>query len=59
MKKFTLILTLMTFCQISYGQIEIEDKSKEPEIKAIPYTGEFMSFEGVYEKEKKLNFVFL
>lgn len=57
MKKFTLILTLMTFCQISYGQIEIEDKSKEPEIKAIPYNGEFMSFDGVYEKEKKAGVV--
>lgn len=57
MKKLTLILTIMTFCQISYGQIEIEDKSKEPEIKAIPYNGEFMSFDGVYEKEKKAGVV--
>ena len=57
MKKLTLILTVMTFCQISYGQIEIEDKSKEPEIKAIPYNGEFMSFDGIYEKEKKAGVV--
>lgn len=57
MKKLTLILTLMTFCQISYSQIEIDDKSKEPEIKAIPYNGEFMSFDGVYEKEKKAGVV--
>jgi len=57
MKKLTLILTVLTFCQISYGQIEIEDKSKEPEIKSIPYNGEFMSFDGVYEKEKKAGVV--
>ncbi len=37
MKKLTLILIVMTFCQISYGQIEIEDKSKEPEIKAVSF----------------------
>lgn len=57
MKNLSLILTVMTFCQISYGQIEIEDKSKEPDIKAIPYNGEFMSFDGVYEKEKKAGVV--
>ena len=53
MKKLILIIIAMTFCQISYGQIEIEDKSKELEIKAIPYSGEFMTFDSVSEKEKK------
>ncbi|MGK0447481.1 MAG: hypothetical protein ACJA2M_001255 [Polaribacter sp.] len=53
MKKNTLILTVLIVCQISYAQIEIDDKSKEPEIKAIKYNGEFMSFDGIYEEEKK------
>ena len=57
MKKLALILTVMTFYQITYGQIEIEDKSKKPEIKAIPYNGEFMSFDGIYEEEKKAGVV--
>ena len=57
MKKITFILSIVSFCQVSYGQIEIEDKSEAPEIKATPYNGEFMSFDGVYEQEKKAGVV--
>jgi hypothetical protein len=57
MKKLILILTVITIYQISYAQIEIEDKSKKPEIKAIPYNGEFMTFDGIYEEEKKAGVV--
>lgn len=57
MRKLTFILTLIAIFQISYGQIEIEDKSKPTKIKAVPYSGEFMSFDGVYNKEKKAGVV--
>jgi hypothetical protein len=57
MKKIKLFLTAIIFSQICLGQIEIDDKSKEPEIKALPYVGEFMSFDGIYEKEKKAGVV--
>lgn len=57
MKKLTMIFTIIIFCQVSFGQIEIDDKSKELDIKAIPYNGKFMSFDGIYEKEKKAGVV--
>ncbi len=51
------MLTALIFSQISFGQIEIEDKSEEPKIIASPYDGEFMSFDGIYKKEKKAGVV--
>lgn len=57
MKKIKLILTAVIISHICFGQIEIDDKSKEPEIKASPYDGEFMSFDGIYKKEKKAGVV--
>lgn len=57
MKKVILILIVIASCNMSFAQLDIEDKSKEPEIKAIQYNGEFMSFDRIYEKEKKAGVV--
>ena len=53
MKKLLFAITLISINHISFAQLEIEDLSKEPMIKAIPFNGEFMSFDGIYEDEKK------
>lgn len=50
------LLILLSFN--SYSQIEVADKSKEPEIKAVPYDGSFMDFSDMtLTKEQKAGVV--
>jgi hypothetical protein len=57
MKTLAILLIAMITFKNSNGQIEIENKSQDSEINSLPYNGEFMSFENVYEKEKKAGVV--
>ena len=57
MKPLKLIIILLLISNFTYAQIEIEDKSQEPEIKTIPYSGDFMSFDGIYDQRKKAGVV--
>ena len=43
----------MSFSQVCFTQIEIVDKSEEPEIVSIPYSGDFMTFDGIYDEAVK------
>jgi len=57
MKRLLLIIAL-TSSLITFSQINILDKSKQPTIKAIPYDGSFMNFSDVMlKKEKKAGIV--
>ena len=55
MKK--LLLILLCFPMIGFGQIDIEDKSSKPPIKSSKYNGEFMTFNNVYDNSKKSSVV--
>jgi len=58
MKKKILLLFLTLSSITSYSQIEVSNKSKEPEIKAIPYDGSFMDFSSMMlTKEQKAGVV--
>ena len=46
--KIKLLLTILIATSINcYSQLDVADKSKKPEIKAIPYDGSFMDFSDV------------
>ena len=47
MKKNILFCLLILLSITGYSQIKVADKSKEPEIKAIPYDGSFMDFRDI------------
>ena len=58
MKKIKILGFLLLVSISSYSQIEVSDKSKEPEIKSIPYDGGFMDFSDVLlTKEQKAGVV--
>lgn len=60
MKKINTSLVVAFFFLFSLqirAQINISDKSKDPEIKAIKYDGSFMDLSNVYSKEKKAGLV--
>jgi len=58
MKEKLLFGLLILLSITSYSQIEVSDKSKEPEIKAIPYDGSFMDFSNMMlTKEQKAGVV--
>jgi hypothetical protein len=58
MKKNYFLGLLILLSINSYSQIEVTDKSKEPEIKAIPYDGSFMDFSDMMlTKEQKAGVV--
>lgn len=58
MKKNYLLGLLILLSINSYSQIEVADKSKEPEIKAEPYDGSFMDFSNMMlTKEQKAGVV--
>lgn len=53
MKYILIILILIFKSNTVLSQIEIDDKSSEPEVKTTFFNGEFMSFNGIYDKSKK------
>ena len=57
--KTTILTVAMAFLSITgMAQIDFEDKSKhEKKITAIPYEGEFSSFDGIYDDKKKAGVV--
>jgi hypothetical protein len=58
MKKIKILVLIFLASISSYGQIEISDKSKEPEIKSIPYDGNFIDFNDMMlTKEQKAGVV--
>jgi len=58
MKKNYFLVLLFLLSINSYSQIEVADKSKEPEIKAKPYDGSFMDFSNMMlTKEQKAGVV--
>lgn len=57
MKLSYFVIFSLLIAKTAFTQIDIEDKSEHPKIKAIPYNGEFMSFDEVYEEERKVGVI--
>jgi hypothetical protein len=51
--KTLLTFTLLLLSNLCFAQIEISEAPAKKEIQAIPYKGEFMSFDGIYDEAKK------
>ena len=54
MKKNYFLGLLILLSINGYSQIEVADKSKEPEIKVIPYDGSFMDFSNMMLKKEQI-----
>lgn len=57
MKEKLLIAICLLTISLTNAQIEIETVEKKSKINAVPYDGEFMSFNDVYDEEKKAGVV--